>query len=142
MKIAALLVAFLVAASGPSVAAPVKPEAGSWCRRLPPGKRIVKLNLKPNTDLGDLVSWIASITCQQFVLPGTIPVSSKTVTIVSPQLITVEEAYGLFLTALDTLGLTVYSRAGVSRIVETTKAHTLPIPLVISDETDDSDQDR
>ncbi|HET6149146.1 MAG TPA: hypothetical protein VFH68_16530 [Polyangia bacterium] len=134
MKIGVLLVGLLVAASLTSAPAMAKPEAGNSCRRLPAGKRVVKLNLKPNTDLGDLISWISSITCKQFVLPGTIPISSKTVTIVSPQLITVEEAYGLFVTALDSLGLAVYPTDSCLRIVEASKAKSLPIPVVISDE--------
>ena len=57
----------------------------------------MKLNLKPDTELGDLISWISSITCKQFLLPGTIPANSKKVTVVAPELITPEEAYRLFL---------------------------------------------
>ena len=60
------------------------------CKKFPSGKRIVKLNLKPDTELGDLISWISSITCKQFLLPGTIPANSKKVTIVAPELITPE----------------------------------------------------
>ena len=48
-----------------------------------PGKRL-KLNLKPNTELRDLIAWIAAITCKQFVLPGTIASAGKTVTIIAP----------------------------------------------------------
>ena len=77
------------------------------CKKFPAGKRIVKLNLKPDTELGDLIAWISSITCRQFLLPGTIPANSKKVTIVAPELITPEEAYKLFLGALDSAGLTV-----------------------------------
>ena len=46
------------------------------CKKFPANRRIVKLNMKPDTDLGDLISWISSITCKQFVLPGTIPANS------------------------------------------------------------------
>jgi len=66
------------------------------CKKFPAGKRIVKLNLKPDTELGDLIAWISSITCRQFLLPGTIPANSKKVTVVAPELITPEEAYKLF----------------------------------------------
>ena len=65
----------------------------------------MKLNLKPDTELGDLIAWISSITCKQFLLPGTIPANSKKVTVVAPELITPEEAYRLFLGALDSAGL-------------------------------------
>ncbi|HZL20218.1 MAG TPA: hypothetical protein VFG23_20975, partial [Polyangia bacterium] len=86
------------------------------CQALPAGKRVVKLNLKPDTELGDLISWISSITCKQFLLPGTIPSNSKKVTIVAPELITPEEAYRLFLGALDSVGLTVQPSGKVLRI--------------------------
>ncbi|HEY4184960.1 MAG TPA: type II secretion system secretin GspD [Polyangia bacterium] len=99
------------------------------CKKFPSGKRIVKLNLKPDTELGDLISWISSITCKQFLLPGTIPANSKKVTIVAPELITPEEAYRLFLGALDSVGLTVQPSGKVLRIIETVKAKSAPIPL-------------
>jgi general secretion pathway protein D len=94
------------------------------CKKFPANRRIVKLNMKPDTDLGDLISWISSITCKQFVLPGTIPANSKKVTIIAPQLITPEEAYRLFLSALDSVGLTVAPSGKFLRIIETPRAKT------------------
>jgi general secretion pathway protein D len=110
-------------------------RAFNTCQALPAGKRVVKLNLKPDTELGDLISWISSVTCKQFLLPGTIPSNSKKVTIVAPELITPEEAYRLFLGALDSAGLTVQPSGKVLRIIETVKAKSAPIPLF----GDDSD---
>ncbi|MDB4979549.1 MAG: ral secretion pathway protein, partial [Myxococcales bacterium] len=98
------------------------------CKKFPAGKRIVKLNMKPDTELGDLISWISSITCRQFLLPGTIPANSKKVTIVAPQLITPEEAYRLFLAALDSVGLTVEASGKFLRIIETLRAKSTSIP--------------
>ena len=90
------------------------------CKKFPAGKRIVKLNLKPDTELGDLISWISSITCKQFLLPGTIPANSKKVTIVAPELITPEEAYRLFLGGARFGGADRRSRRGkFLRIIET-----------------------
>ena len=129
------LVAAMVAMSAP-VSARLTND-GDSCQRLPAAKRL-KLNLKPNTDLVDLVSWISAITCKQFVVPGTIPPQSKTVTIVSPQPITVGEAYDLFLDALESVGLTAYSSHGVMRVVETAKIASHPIPVVVRD-LDDRD---
>jgi len=111
-------------------AATPAPTAGDTCRRLPEGKRL-KLNLKPNTDVVDLVSWISAITCKQFVIPGTIPSQSKTVTIVAPQMITPAEAYNLFLGALDSVGLTVYADGEILRVVETSKIKSAPIPVYV-----------
>ncbi len=103
------------------------------CRKFPAGKRIVKLNLKPDTELADLVAWISSITCKQFILPGNVASTSKKVTIYAPQLITPEEAYRLFLDALDSVGLTVERTGRFVQIIETAKAKSSPIPFYGSD---------
>lgn len=132
MKIAVLLLS-IFALPGVVWAAPTRDRedsAGS-CRLFPAGKRVVKLKLKPNTDIGDLVAWISSVTCKQFVLPGSISASSRAVTIISPQLITSEEAYRLFLTALESVGLTVYPTGRFLRIIEVGKASRSPIPVVL-----------
>ena len=124
-----LLLLLMVAAVSPSAVA----AAGTFntCRRLPAGKRVVKLNLKPDTDVGDLVAWISSITCKQFVLPGTIAASGKKITIVSPQLLTPEEAYQLFVDALDSVGLAVYPSGNILRIIESGHAKASPIPVYV-----------
>jgi general secretion pathway protein D len=110
--------------SGPAVGSIVDSQAEreyNSCHEFPANRRIVKLNMKPDTELGDLISWISSITCKQFLLPGTIPGNSRKVTIVAPQLITPEEAYRLFLAALDSVGLTVQESGKFYRIIETPK---------------------
>jgi type II secretory pathway component GspD/PulD (secretin) len=117
----------------PSTPAPATTTAGDSCRRMPEGKRL-RLNLKPNTSLVDLVSWISAITCKQFVVPGELPAHSKTVTIIAPQPITVAEAYALFLDALDANGLTVYRSGQVLRVVETAKIGSRPIPVYVDGE--------
>jgi general secretion pathway protein D len=103
--------------------------SGSACSRLPEGKRIVKLNLKPETEVADLVAWISAITCKQFVLPD-LPSSHAKVTIVSPSLITPREAYRLFLEALDSVGLTVVPTGSFLRIIESAKVKGSPIPVI------------
>jgi len=110
--------------SGPATGSIVDAQAEreyNSCHEFPANRRIVKLNMKPDTELGDLISWISSITCKQFLLPGTIPGNSRKVTIVAPQLITPEEAYRLFLAALDSVGLTVQESGKFYRIIETPK---------------------
>ena len=139
-KLVALLLLATIAAprtaraaerSRPKATAPASVvDGGDSCRRLPAGKRL-KLNLKPNTDLVDLVSWISAITCKHFIVPGTIPSQGKTVTIIAPQPITAGEAYDLFLDALDSVGLTVYPSGNVLRVIETSKVKSSPIPLYI-----------
>jgi general secretion pathway protein D len=126
-----LLVGALGSPARMAAAAPEQqPKPPAACRKLPAGKRVVKLNLKPNTDLGDLIAWISSVTCKQFLLAGNIG-AGKTVTIYSPQLITPEEAYHLFLDALDSIGLTVYPSGRFLRIIEVDKVKTSPVPVVL-----------
>ena len=117
------------AAGAAPPAEPAPSGSGSACSKLPAGKRIVKLNLKPETEIADLVAWISSITCKQFVLAD-LPASHAKVTIVAPSLITPGEAYRLFLDALDSVGLTVYRSGPFLRIVETAKIKTYPIPVI------------
>jgi len=98
------------------------------CKKLPPGKRIVKLNLKPETDVIDLIGWISSITCSQFLV--SIPLQGKKVTVIAPQLITPEEAYRLFYAALESVGLTVEPSGKFLRIVESSRARFTTLPFV------------
>ena len=102
------------------------------CKKLPPGKRIVKLNLKPETDVLDLIGWISSITCSQFLV--SIPLQGKKVTVISPQLITPEEAYRLFYAALESVGLTVEPSGKFLRIVESARARFTSLPFVGANE--------
>jgi hypothetical protein len=120
-------------------APPPGPAPDSWsssaalsefntCRKVPPGKKVVKMNLKPDAELPDLVAWISSITCKSFVLPGGIG-SGKKITIVAPSVMTREEAYASFLNALDSIGLTVEKSSGYLRIIETAKAKSSSLPV-------------
>ena len=127
-----VLVAVLASAPAATAAAPGREKPAADCRQLPAGKRLVRLSLKPNTEVADLIAWISSITCKQFVLPGNIA-TGKTVTVVSPQLITREEAYRLFLDALDSVGLTVYPSGSFLRVIPVEKAKQSGIPVITSD---------
>jgi type II secretory pathway component GspD/PulD (secretin) len=134
-RMLAVLLLLVAATVGPAAAARAGARApaataSDSCRRLPEGKRL-RLNLKPNTELVDLISWISAITCKHFIIPGTIPSQGKTVTIIAPQPITAAEAYDLFLDALDSVGFTVYSSGRVLRVIETSKIRSVPIPFEI-----------
>ncbi len=99
------------------------------CHKLPVGKRVAKLNLKPDADLADLIAWISNITCKQFVISGNITAGAKKVTIVAPGLMTRDEAYVAFLRALDSLGLTVEKSGRFLKIIETSKAKSSAVPI-------------
>jgi hypothetical protein len=117
------------------VATPARAADGgtTTCRRIPAGQRVVRLNLKPETDVADLVAWISTITCKTFVVPGPIATGKK-VTIYAPGLITGAEAYRLFLAALDSVGLAVYRADNFWRVIEAPKARTSAIPIYGFDE--------
>jgi general secretion pathway protein D len=95
------------------------------CRRVPAGKKI-KLTLKPDSELADLVGWISSMTCKRFILPSN--VRSQKITIISPEPVTAGEAYRLFLASLSTMGLTVESTGQFLRIIESNRAKESNIP--------------
>jgi general secretion pathway protein D len=128
--VALLLAGALTCASARALAAEPAAPAANQCRKLPAGKRVVRLNLKPNTEVVDLVAWISSVTCKQFLLPAGLG-AGKSVTIVAPQLLTPDEAYDLFLDALDLVGLTVYPSGRFLKVIEVGDAKKSPIPLVV-----------
>ena len=111
-------------APGPSV-----DKDFNTCRKPPDRKQLVKLTLKPDTTVDDLVVWISSVTCRQFVWSAAVATRSKKVTIVAPLPLTTSQAFGLFLNALDSIGLTVEPSGSYWRIVETHKVKSTPIPL-------------
>ncbi|HEX4406601.1 MAG TPA: hypothetical protein VH560_17300 [Polyangia bacterium] len=118
------------AAPAPPATEPMHvPEGTGVCKKVPSGKRVVRLRLKPDADLGDLVAWISSVTCKSFLVPGTIPANSKKVTLVAPNVMTPEEAYIVFLNALDSVGLTVEPSDWFFRIIETSTAKSHAIPF-------------
>ena len=99
------------------------------CRKSPARNGLVKVTLKPDTNVDDLVVWISSITCREFVWSEAIAARNKKVTIVAPLLVTPRQAFDLFLDALDSVGLTVERSGTFWQIIETRKAKSTPIPL-------------
>jgi hypothetical protein len=103
------------------------------CKRPPRGTKLTRITLKPDAELGEILVWISSITCKQFILPGTIPANGKKVTLIVPRMVTVEKAYQLFLSSLDAAGLTVEPTGAFLRIIESSKAKSSAIPVYIDD---------
>jgi len=99
------------------------------CRKIPAGKRIVKVTLKPDIELPELVAWISSITCKSFVIPGHLSAGGKKMTLVTRETMTPKEAYTAFLSALDSVGLTVEHGPGYLKIIETSKAKSAALPV-------------
>ncbi len=81
-----------------------------------------------DVDLPDLLQWISGITGRRFIYGA--KVRSIKVTLYSPNPVTVDEAYKVFLVALDTNGLTVIPHGRFLKIIETTggvHGHVTPI---------------
>lgn len=94
------------------------------CRKYPYYKRI-KVTLKPDSELHDLVAWISGMTCKRFIITGTI--RAPKVTIISPTPITPNEAYRAFLSALNAMGLTVQPAGRYLKIIEISKGATTSV---------------
>jgi general secretion pathway protein D len=99
------------------------------CHKLPRGKHLLPVSLKPETDVDHLVAWLSSITCKAFVYSGALTAHNRNVTIVVPALVTPAEAYRLVLDALNSVGLTLQPSGGFFQIIETQHARSKSIPL-------------
>ncbi len=107
------------------------PVPHNSCRKAPPGTRFT-ITLPKETELEDLVQWMMTVTCQKFIWDR--KVRSGKVTILSPEPVTVDEAYAAFYAALETMGLTVEPSGRYFKIVETTDAKNRTLPLYDDDE--------
>jgi general secretion pathway protein D len=96
------------------------------CRKQPRGSKF-RITLPKEAELDDLVNWMMSVSCQKFIWDP--KVRGGKVTILSPEAVTVEEAYAAFYAALQTMGLTVEPSGDYFKIVETAdaKGKTLPV---------------
>jgi hypothetical protein len=109
--ISILFVGLAVLHSAPTIAAGQRSDekqVNVECRKLPAGKRVLKLNFKPNSEVADLIHWMSSITCTRFLTAG-VDLKGKRVTVEATGLITPEEADRLFMRALESVGLAAQS---------------------------------
>jgi general secretion pathway protein D len=110
--------------------APADPadDAGLYnCKKLKSGQ--VTVSLKPETELKDLITWVMGFTCRNFIYePGLIQ-RSKKVTVISPNKMSPQDAYRLFLVALSTMGVTVVPKGNALRIVEAGQAKGETVPM-------------
>ena len=106
------------------------PLPHNTCRKAPRGARFT-VTLPKETELEDLINWMMTITCQKFIWDR--KVRSGKVTIMSPEPVTVDEAYAAFYAALETMGLTVEPSGKYFKIVETTDAKNRTLPLYDDD---------
>ena len=96
----------------------VEPAKLDWndCLARKARKAKHKLSFSKGTELLELVELISKMTCKRFIVSETL--RAQKVTILSPEKISVEEAYKAFLSALDVMGLTVVPAGRYLKIVQ------------------------
>ena len=89
----------------------------------------VKVSFKPEVELKDLITWAMGFTCRNFVYGASIGGRSARVTIMAPGSMTPQQAWRVFLVALQTMNLTVVPQGNVLRVVESPQAKSEALPL-------------
>ncbi len=102
------------------------PTGHNRCNKQPRGAKF-RITLAKEAELDDLVNWMMGVSCQKFIWDP--KVRGGKVTILSPEPVTVEEAYGAFYAALQTMGLTVEPSGEYFKIVETAEAKGKTLPV-------------
>ncbi|MEE9386286.1 MAG: type II secretion system secretin GspD [Nannocystaceae bacterium] len=112
-------------ASGPEISGDEAGLAVNSCKKWQAGRKYT-VTVPKEAELESLVQWMMSISCQKFLWNSKI--RSGKVTILSPEKITLREAYAAFYAALDNMGLTVEPSGSLFKIVETADAKSLNVP--------------
>lgn len=100
----------------------------------------VWVNLKPGTELDDLVGWAMTFTCKNFVVSSRVRGHKTTVTIVAPEQLTPRDAWKTFLVALQSMNLTVVPKGKVLEIVEAPSAKEAALPVYTPESVTSTDQ--
>ncbi|MFV8749832.1 type II secretion system secretin GspD [Nannocystaceae bacterium ST9] len=101
-------------------------EGPNACKKWPEGKKFT-ITVPREAELEQLVQWMMTISCQKFIWNPKI--RSGKVTILSPEKVTLREAYAAFYAAIESMGLTVEPTGSYFKIVESTDAKTLNLPV-------------
>lgn len=95
------------------------------CRKWPANKRFT-ITIPREAELEQLVQWMMSISCQKFIWTNKIRASK--VTILSPEKVTLREAYAAFYAALESIGLTVEPVGDYFKIIESNAPASANLP--------------
>lgn len=130
-----LVVVHVLAVASPVHAAPAnnrptaREQATQTCKP-PPRSARIKVSLKPDTDVADLIAWYATLTCTPLVVSSAAPVAGKKVTILSPQPVTLAEIEQLFLGALESVGLTIERDGKFTQVIDVARARYSKTPVL------------
>jgi len=116
---------------------PGEQEAVLECKKYPPNKKF-KWELRGEVDLMALVNSISPMMCRAIIVPGSIRQSK--VTIFAPDTVTAPEVYRIFLSALESMGLTVLPEGKVIKIIESNRARESAIPTYSENNPPSQDQ--
>lgn len=126
-----------VAQANPAPGLPENPplpgerEALLECKKYPPNKKF-KWELRGEVDLMTMLNSISPMLCRPFIVPGNI--RQTKVTILAPDVMTAPEAYRMFLSSLEAMGLTIQPEGKVLKIIESNRARESSIPIIGTDE--------
>ena len=95
----------------------------------PPPKLKIKVNLKPDTEVADLIAWYSNLTCTPLMVSSGVAIAGKKVTILSPAPVTVAEIDALFRGALDSVGLTILRDGKFLYVIDAAKARHSNTPV-------------
>lgn len=102
------------------------------------GGHLVKFNLQ-DADLAELVNHISGLTGKRFIYGA--KVRQIKATVVSPEPVTLEEAYQAFLSILDANGMTIVPHGRFLKIIDSGGVVTQPTPVIARGEpVPDSDR--
>ena len=103
-----------------------------------PGGQLVKFNLQ-DADLAELVNHISGLTGKRFIYGA--KVRQIKATVVSPEPVTLEEAYQAFLSILDANGMTIVPHGRFLKIIDSGGVVTQDTPIIARGEpVPDSDR--
>ena len=116
--------------AGPSTAARGSLRGPAGMCKPPAAGTKIKVNLKPDSEVSDLIAWYASLTCRPLLVGSGTPIAGKKVTLLTPTPMTLAEIDNLFLAALDAVGLTVERDGRFLYIIANTRARHSNTPII------------
>jgi general secretion pathway protein D len=98
------------------------------CKPLPSSTKI-KVSLKPETEVADLITWYATLTCTPVLVSNRVPLAGKKVTLLTPTPVIVADLHRLFIAALESVGLTVDPDGKFLIVIESARARHSNTPV-------------
>ena len=89
----------------------------------------VRVSLRPEASLGDLVGWAMSFSCKNFIYRADLAKRSSKVEVLAPAEMSAKQSYHLFEVALQSLGLTLIKKGSLLHIVEASKGGGFALPI-------------